>query len=227
MSTVTSSGFVYSTELSEGHLRLLQIQLQGFDQDGEPILAGQLISYDVHQRPPYIALSYAWHEPLALKDGEQPVPKTVTLNAQDISVTPNLFYALHHLATHQPTTQASHYWIDALSINQHNDDERTSQVAIMHRIYQSAEKVVVWLGPDHAEEAYTVLEFFRALLQQFFDEDDMFNDSKGPRHYAVDFLDRDVENTLAASHLPPLDSHTGIWESVVRFWDQQWFSRAW
>lgn len=37
-------------------------------------------------------------------------------------------------------------WVDALCINQDDLAERGSQISIMNLIYQSAQKVLVWLG---------------------------------------------------------------------------------
>jgi hypothetical protein len=39
------------------------------------------------------------------------------------------------------------FWVDALCIDQHNVSERNRQVNMMARIYSSAFKVAVWLGP--------------------------------------------------------------------------------
>ena len=39
-------------------------------------------------------------------------------------------------------------WIDALCIDQRNPAERTMQVSMMHRIFNQALRVVVWLGPE-------------------------------------------------------------------------------
>lgn len=39
-------------------------------------------------------------------------------------------------------------WIDALCIDQSNPTERTMQVSMMHRVFNQALRVVVWLGPE-------------------------------------------------------------------------------
>lgn len=43
-------------------------------------------------------------------------------------------------------TEDRYVWIDALSIDQANAEERNRQVRMMGRIYKDAENVVVWLG---------------------------------------------------------------------------------
>lgn len=141
----------YQTELSDGSLRFLQVRLREQASGEDPVISCQLSIHRVSQCPPYVALSYAWHEPLATFDSDQSGSKPVILDRHKISVTANLSHALHHLAAHQPTGHANYSWIDAICINQSNDNERTSQVSIMHRICRNAEKVLVWLGPDRVQ----------------------------------------------------------------------------
>jgi Heterokaryon incompatibility protein (HET) len=89
--------------------------------------------------PIYSALSYEW----AKYQGEDPgehVPQIV-VNSLPISVTTNLSLALKYL-----NKDRGLYWIDALCINQEDDEERGHQVRMMARIYQSAERVHAWLG---------------------------------------------------------------------------------
>ncbi|KAL9618267.1 MAG: hypothetical protein Q9160_006978 [Pyrenula sp. 1 TL-2023] len=53
----------------------------------------------------------------------------------------------------QPTERRS-IWADAICINQDNDQERGHQVSVMGRIYSTAKRVLICLGPDpkgHAE----------------------------------------------------------------------------
>jgi hypothetical protein len=45
-------------------------------------------------------------------------------------------------------------WIDAISIDQMNTQERNHQVRIMGKIYSSAQKVIVWLGSTDQNDLY-------------------------------------------------------------------------
>jgi hypothetical protein len=45
-----------------------------------------------------------------------------------------------------PTTEALHWWIDAICINQDDVDEKSEQVPRMGQLYSSASQVWVWLG---------------------------------------------------------------------------------
>jgi predicted AAA+ superfamily ATPase len=39
-------------------------------------------------------------------------------------------------------------WVDAICINQFDNEERTQQVALMGDIYSQSKEVVIWLGKD-------------------------------------------------------------------------------
>jgi hypothetical protein len=42
-------------------------------------------------------------------------------------------------------------WVDAICINQQDDDEKSKQVAMMGRIYNEAQKVYAWLGEGNRQ----------------------------------------------------------------------------
>jgi hypothetical protein len=85
----------------------------------------------------YYALSYVW--------GSRHVTRSIQLNAQPFRVTVNLEAALRHL---REQLHNELLWIDALSINQKDDQERTHQVSLMGSIYRSSKSVLVYLGDD-------------------------------------------------------------------------------
>jgi hypothetical protein len=86
---------------------------------------------------PYYALSYVW--------GSRHVTRSIQLDAQPFRVTVNLEAALRHLREQQHNELL---WVDALSINQKDDQERTHQVSLMGSIYRSSKSVLVYLGDD-------------------------------------------------------------------------------
>lgn len=51
-------------------------------------------------------------------------------------------------------------WIDAICINQEDDDEKGQQVQSMAKIYAKASRVIVWLG-EAAEDSDQALEEIR------------------------------------------------------------------
>ncbi|KAE8443757.1 hypothetical protein EG329_001437 [Mollisiaceae sp. DMI_Dod_QoI] len=81
-----------------------------------------------------------------------------------------------HTATKPPsspdigdiTIVSPYIWIDAICINQNDCDERSHEVLKMGRIYESAAKVVVWLGPsdDRNDDAFDFLKSMAILKGQ-------------------------------------------------------------
>jgi hypothetical protein len=92
------------------------------------------------QCPPYTALSYAW--------GDVKTTVPITLNGRLSFVTENLREALLHLKRIHPDILL---WVDALSINQEDPNERGHQVSQMREIYSEASNVISWVGPGSTE----------------------------------------------------------------------------
>src|SRR5271170_2780815 len=87
--------------------------------------------------PAFEALSYAW--------GQEKNMQTIKLQGTDWEVTPNLYAALRAL---RKTSEPRRMWIDAICINQRNNQEKGAQVGLMAEIYQSAVQVIAWLGQE-------------------------------------------------------------------------------
>lgn len=99
----------------------------------------------------YEALSYVWESDVK--------PKSIKLDGCMFPVTSNLHAALLNLRDGQLTRVL---WIDAISINQHNDKEKSSQIPLMQTIYAQAAHVIVWLG-EATEDGDKALEKIRSL----------------------------------------------------------------
>lgn len=91
----------------------------------------------------YAALSYTWGD---LNSEKIPI----ILNGKPALVTDNLHAALVHLRSVGGLLgnflKESEIWIDALCINQQDNDEKVVQVGHMHEIFTHAELTVAWLG---------------------------------------------------------------------------------
>lgn len=97
-----------------------------------------LTQVSLDENPHYEALSYAW--------GSQSEDiGTVSLEGKPFPITPNLEDALRHLRLEE---QPRALWVDALSINQIDDEEKSHQVQQMYSVYHSATRVVIWLGKE-------------------------------------------------------------------------------
>lgn len=90
------------------------------------------------ENPSYNALSYTW--------GKNVFTERVLLNEQRsfLNVTPSLHDCLTCLGEYVGTR----IWIDAVCINQGDDEEKSRQVQQMTRVYGQAAKVLIWLGPS-------------------------------------------------------------------------------
>ena len=135
------------TEAKE--IRLMTL-LSGSDEDAIrielrtttlPSRKGVTPDEDGDRFPIYEALSYAW--------GPKENPASITVLEDEIehtlAVTQNLAGALQHLRyDDRPRT----FWIDAICVDQENLEERGLQVRRMPDIYTSADRVVIWIGPE-------------------------------------------------------------------------------
>ncbi|KAI1321505.1 heterokaryon incompatibility protein-domain-containing protein [Xylariaceae sp. FL0255] len=92
-------------------------------------------------KPTYEALSYCW--------GDASNKLLIFCDGQPFSVTESLEAALRHLRRIDGGDRV--LWVDAICINQDGIAERANQVSIMDRIYQTASRVVVWLGEASAD----------------------------------------------------------------------------
>lgn len=80
------------------------------------------------------ALSYSWDN---LK-----LVRADTVNGKSIRMTGNLFAALQRLKLHD---QGRVLRIDAICINQRDNDERAGQLQRMRDIYRGAKRLIIWL----------------------------------------------------------------------------------
>lgn len=124
-------------DVKRSEIRLLTI-LPAID-FSDPINC-RLHTVSLNEVPDYEALSYCWGDPTATRQ--------VLVQDSPVNVTINLAEALRHLRLQD---QHRIFWIDAICINQKHDEEKSSQIPLMGRIYGSADLVVTWLGPSDTE----------------------------------------------------------------------------
>ncbi|OAL48543.1 HET-domain-containing protein, partial [Pyrenochaeta sp. DS3sAY3a] len=85
----------------------------------------------------YACVSYCW--------GKNENFRWLSCDGQRFRITAVVDTMLRHL---RKPTKARSLWIDAICINQNDEDEKAKQVASMGEIYHTANKVHVWLGPE-------------------------------------------------------------------------------
>src|ERR1700712_631419 len=100
---------------------------------------------DRSSKPVYDCLSYTWGDTTQLS--------TILVNGKCLQVTENLVTALTSLRdwNHEKYHRNEFIWIDAICINQKDDDEKGHQVQAMRDIYTDAAQVVIWLGSETIE----------------------------------------------------------------------------
>ncbi|KAI1153315.1 heterokaryon incompatibility protein-domain-containing protein [Nemania diffusa] len=157
----------------------------------------------------YQALSYVWGDPA------DTIP--ILVNGQKFHATRNLNDALRQLRQAGDEFLEKEIWVDAICINQNDLDEKSKQVPRMADIYSMADRVVIWLGRNSAEEEEIFRRGFecRSKLHELYVRDiastgTSFDDwSYEQAHPELDEAEKDT-----------LD----IWPLMSR---RPWFTRIW
>ena len=108
----------------------------------------------------------------------------------------------------------TYIWIDAISIDQTNYEEREAQVQIMNHIYSLATYTIIWLGEEdeYTGLAISTISKLTNSAKQFMESDLVPYRTHTPEEYAqfnVPFISQHEWNALAAVFL------------------RQWFRRIW
>ncbi|KAK8003312.1 hypothetical protein PG989_003031 [Apiospora arundinis] len=101
----------------------------------------------------YITMSYTWGAPTPTQ--------TILVDGYEMEVTTNLYALLMELRRSDWVRRGVQVWIDAICINQGDNDEKEHQVGMMRKIYEMAWQVVVWLGPasEHTPTAFGAISW--------------------------------------------------------------------
>ncbi|KAL0937766.1 heterokaryon incompatibility protein [Colletotrichum truncatum] len=170
MTPKTYESYEYQALSATDSVRLLRISRD----DEQP--HGMLLSLteaSLADDPHFAALSYTWQLPQYDDTREGRASRglgetyEVVCDGKMMAISENLFgflrAVLHARAgdsrvTRSKLTAKVHgfldalpVWIDAFCINQGDNEEKRHQVLLMHRIYSSAQKVIVWLGPTEPD----------------------------------------------------------------------------
>ncbi|RYO09783.1 hypothetical protein AA0121_g10876 [Alternaria tenuissima] len=95
----------------------------------------EIDQYTLTEDLDYDAISYVW--------GSAPASVTVKCNGRPLVVTSTALEMLHYLHQHQMNTTTRKIWIDAICINQEDEEEKGTQIPLMRDIYSRAKTVVV------------------------------------------------------------------------------------
>jgi hypothetical protein len=145
--------FVYPRLERAGQIRLIRIPRKGFlaipNYELSVVSLGDAIDYE--------AISYTWGDPTD--------KRIIRMNNEAYETTAS---AEEILRGYSSFWRSRLVWIDAICINQDDNPEKSSQVAMMRRIYQHATRVLVWLGDaKDAEFAIDFMEDFALGVGQY------------------------------------------------------------
>lgn len=101
----------------------------------------ELVAFEVSVMPEYRAISYTW--------GPETPLFPILVNGQRLEVREHCEYMLRQVSQH---VKSGYIWVDAICINQKDNDEKSVQVAQMGVVYKTAVQVFACVG-EHADES--------------------------------------------------------------------------
>jgi hypothetical protein len=139
-------------------IRIATLQPGEFD---DPVSCN-LEVHHLEDPPSYQALSYCW--------GDENETFTINLEGYDWQITENLYEALSAIRL---TTEPILLWIDAICINPDDIPEKNSQIQRMGDIFESATRVLAWLGKGDVDvsEPFEMIYQFSELLANIIAEE--------------------------------------------------------
>jgi len=118
--------------LNDGEFRLIRVLPKTMS-----LIKCEIVHCSLDEPPDYTAISYAW--------GDAEDKAKIQVEGAVVPVSASLQGALFALRGKKKPILV---WIDALSIDQQNKEERMQQVQQMTYIYSRAKSVAIWLGPE-------------------------------------------------------------------------------
>ncbi|GAP82871.1 putative HET-6OR heterokaryon incompatibility protein [Rosellinia necatrix] len=154
----------------------------------------------------YFALSYVWGDPSPTH--ELIINPEGSEHRQLLRIGANLNDALRNFRNAEEIRK-TYLWVDAICINQPDNEEKSWQVASMKSVYEQAAFVFAWLGPsiDVDKKVFDTLDTLERRIQE-----------RGP-DLTVDVFNEFVE-VLARD-----DGSSG--KAIQKIIERPWFQRIW
>ena len=112
-------------------------------------------------------------------------------------------------------------WVDAVCINETDDQEKEHQIQYMFEIYSLANRVVVWLG-ESVDGSDAALEHLRAIaVDDFGNKDD--SDDEGTGNASED----GDSASIASDDIETIDPAWQKQEDALKLLQRSWFRRMW
>ncbi|KAF2839922.1 HET-domain-containing protein [Patellaria atrata CBS 101060] len=171
----------------------------------------KLENYELSHAPAYEVLSYCWGP----DEGQNQVIVNSFFGVGLLRIRPNLREALLRLRFPDLHRRL---WIDAICINQEDNDEKGVQVQMMRDIYGHANRTIVWLGVGD-ETTNATFELAKRISIVRAQDDSALGDVFGHSYRMGQSKERDVsERGIIAQ---------SAWEGLERVYSSDWFSRIW
>jgi hypothetical protein len=184
-------------ELPAGEtIRLLQLA-PGI---GDELIECNLLVRSLDSNAAYTALSYTW--------GDLNMKHAISCSGKRFCIGENLYSALLQFRRDGRTEPL---WIDAICINQKNNEEKNAQVRKMRDIYKRAALVICWLGEEE-ESDDEGFAFMRKLHTQY-------------GHLSPQDFQSTNFKTTDQLGLPDTENHQ--WKSMAKILYRPYFFRIW
>jgi len=189
--------YVYNPLPVDGWIRVLELH------PGTGPLSCGLSICKLEEGPlKFEALSYVW--------GKHQDAMNIECDGHTLPIGPNLACALEHL---RHGTDSRLLWVDAVCINQWDNNEKSHQVRQMGNVYGCAKRVLIWIGEDSREEASQCLATIQSTITTLTD--------LASRHGGVEKMPPIALDSKVISSSPE------IWDMVRRLMGSEWFERVW
>ena len=136
-----ASLYRYSSLLDARSIRVLELE-PARDESSPLIVQLHKTGLGEKQMPRYEAISYVW--------GPPDFNCSIICNGDTLHITQSCESLLYGL---RRRFRRRLLWIDSVCIDQSNVTERSQQVSVMHEVYTSAHRVLIWLSVSMPEAA--------------------------------------------------------------------------
>lgn len=154
--------YQYSALTNKRNIRL--IKLSDIHTQDRLLNNFDICQVSLDEAPDFRALSYRW--------GDTKPTRKILLNSRVFYLRENLWRFLLQL---RKDKDQHFYWIDAICINQKDNEEKGHRVYYMDEIYAQASKVIVWLSYSPQHEAQ-LKRLIHARKHRSNSSPDLFND---------------------------------------------------
>ena len=204
---------------NENSIRLIQVHAKAAGADRT--LCCSISTHLLGELPPFQALSYTWGAPVAggpLLDRFNAVSCNgyyLNCEGESLQIAQNLHDALLQLRSN---VSGLPLWVDAICVDQGNQNERSTQVALMSDIYTKAEGVIVWLGKEDesSRRALRLQHSLGTVLKRMQDEGQW----QVLAHYPVNY--KSFYRFIGVEPFQLVDM-----QAYAEFHRRAWFHRTW